>query len=129
MTVLLGDSATGALSRVIDRAGRHWAKRIVNSVPMTAVNRVNKVLGPRFVTKYGTKQGVLVLSKQVPFGVGAVLGGSGNHLFGRGVVASARKIFGALPSEWPAADAGGHQRRWLGRAIGLTPADGGGLSC
>ena len=50
---------------------------------MTAINKANKVLGPRFITKYGTKQGVLVLGKQVPMGIGAVLGGGGNHLSAR----------------------------------------------
>jgi hypothetical protein len=47
-TVMLGDSALGAVSKFTDHAGGYWA---------------NKILGPRFITKYGTKQGVLVLSK------------------------------------------------------------------
>jgi len=100
MTVLLGDGATTALSKAVGRTGSHWAKRIVSSIPMKAINQANRVLGPRFITKYGTQQGVLVLSKQVPLGIGAVLGGGGNHLIGRGVVASARKIFGPAPGAW-----------------------------
>jgi hypothetical protein len=47
---------------------------------------------------------VLVLSKQVPLGIGAVLGGGGNHVFGRMTVKSSRKIFGDAPTDW--ADAG-----------------------
>jgi hypothetical protein len=99
-TVLLGDTAVGALDKMIGRTGPYWARQIVGSIPMSAINRVNRVLGPRFVTKYGTKQGVLVLSKQVPLGIGAVLGGGGNHVFGRVTVRSARKIFGASPEGW-----------------------------
>lgn len=99
-TVLLGDSAVGFLNRAVERTGGHWGRRIVQSIPMNVINRANKVLGPRFITKYGTKQGVLVLSKQVPMGIGAALGGGGNHLFGRATIKSAHKIFGPPPTSW-----------------------------
>jgi hypothetical protein len=46
---------------------------------MSAVNKANKVLGYRFITKYGTKQGVLVLSKQIPFGLGIAVGASSSY--------------------------------------------------
>ncbi|MDX2401514.1 hypothetical protein NJO91_00045 [Streptomyces microflavus] len=103
LTVLLGDRAITALDKMIGRTGPHWARRIVDAIPMSAINRVNKVLGPRFITKYGTKQGVLVLSKQVPLGIGAALGAGGNHLLGRVTVKSARTIFGEPPSNWSGA--------------------------
>lgn len=104
-TVLLGDGAVGALNRTVGRTGPHWATRIVQATPMAAINRANKVLGPRFITKYGTQQGVLVLSKQVPLGIGAVLGGGGNHALGRLTIRSARKIFGPAPTGWPTHEA------------------------
>lgn len=100
LTILLGDSAVVALDKTIGRTGPYWARQIVSSIPMTAINRLNKVLGPRFITKYGTKQGVLVLSKQVPLGIGAALGATGNHVFGRFTIKSARKIFGESPATW-----------------------------
>lgn len=100
-TVLIGDGAVTALNKTIPKTGAHWAKQIVNAIPMSAINKANKVLGPRFITKYGTKQGVLVLSKQVPLGIGIALGSGGNHLFGRFTVRSAHKIFGPPPVLWP----------------------------
>ncbi|MFF4018892.1 hypothetical protein [Streptomyces sp. NPDC001843] len=100
LTVLLGDSAVGALDKVVGRTGPYWARRIVNAIPMSAINRVNKVLGPRFITKFGTKQGVLVLGKQVPLGIGAALGAGGNHVLGRLTIKSARSIFGPPPTSW-----------------------------
>jgi hypothetical protein len=100
LTVLIGDSATRALKTAVGRTGPHWARRIVTAIPMTTINRLNKLLGPRFITKYGTKQGLLVLSKQVPLGIGVLLGGAGNHMIGRGVIASARKVFGDPPDSW-----------------------------
>ncbi len=99
---LVGDSANTALGNAIPRTGGYWAKRIVDGIPMSAVNAANKVLDPRFNTKYGTKQGVPVLSKQVPLGVEAVLGGGGNHVFGRlSGVRAANKVFGPPPEAWP----------------------------
>ncbi|MFF5857741.1 hypothetical protein ACFY8B_19240 [Streptomyces sp. NPDC012751] len=100
LTVLLGDAAVSALDKIIGRTGPYWARRIVKAVPMTAINRANKVLGPRFITKYGTRQGVLVLSKQVPLGIGAALGAGGHHVLGRLTIKSARALFGQPPSSW-----------------------------
>lgn len=107
LTVLLGEGAVRALDKAVGRTGPYWAKRIVGAIPMSAINRVNDVLGHRFVTKYGTKQGVLVLGKQVPLGIGAALGAGGNHVFGRLTVRSARTIFGEPPSSWAGDDYGG----------------------
>jgi len=104
LTVLRGDGAVKALDTAVGRTGPYWARRIVGAIPMSAINRVNKVLGPRFVTKYGTKQGVLVLSKQVPLGIGAALGAGGNHVFGRLTIRSARAIFGPAASSWAGED-------------------------
>lgn len=99
--VLLGDAGTKGLDAVIGRSGAHWAKKIVQAIPMDAINAANKILGPRFVTKYGSKQGVLVLGKQVPLGIGAGLGGGGNAFFGWGVIKAAAKMFGEPPKKWP----------------------------
>lgn len=66
------------------------------------------MLGYRFITKYGTKQGVIVLSKQVSLGIGAALGVDGDYIFGRFIVALARRIFGPAADAWPQPDSGRH---------------------
>ena len=96
-TVLIGDSAITALNKGAGRTVPYWGKQIVNAIPMSAVNKANKVLGPRFITKYGTKQGVLVLSKQIPLGLGIGVGAVANHMIGRTIVGTARKVFGPAP--------------------------------
>lgn len=106
LTVLLGDGAVKALDKAVGRTGPYWARRIVGAIPMSAIKRVNNVLGGRFITKYGTKQGVLVLGKQVPLGIGAALGAGGNHVIGRLTIRSARAIFGPPPSNWAGEDHG-----------------------
>src|SRR3954466_44964 len=92
-TVLIGDSAIAALNKGAGRAVPHWGKQIVNAIPMTAVHKANKVLGPRFITKYGTKQGVLVLSKQIPLGLGIGVGAFSSDMIGRAIVSTAKKVF------------------------------------
>lgn len=103
LTVMMGDSAVGALDQVIKRSGKYWAKQIIEKIPMQSINAANKVLGPRFITKYGTKQGVLVLATEIPFGIGVVMGGGGNAMFAWLTTRSARKIFGTAPKAWQSA--------------------------
>ena len=99
-TILIGDSAITALNKGADKTVPYWGKQIVNAIPMSAVLRANKVLGPRFITKYGTKQGVLVLSKQIPLGLGIGVGAGASHLIGRTIVRTARKVFGPPPEHF-----------------------------
>ena len=99
-TVLIGESAITALNKGAGRTVPYWGKHIVNAIPMSAVYKANKVLGPRFITKYGTKQGVLVLSKQIPLGLGIGVGAFANHMIGRGIVGTARKVFGPAPESF-----------------------------
>lgn len=96
-TILIGDSAVTALGKGTQRTSQYWGKQIVSGIPMSTVKQVNKVLGPRFVTKYGTKTGVVVLRKQVPFGIGAGLGAGANHLVARSIIKQSRKVLGPPP--------------------------------
>jgi hypothetical protein len=96
-TVLIGDSAIGALNKGADRTVPYWGKQIVEAIPRSAVIKANKVLGRWFITKYGTKQGVLVLSKQIPFGLGIAVGACSSYIIGRTIVGAARKVFGPAP--------------------------------
>lgn len=97
-TVLIGDSAITALNKGVGRSTSYWGAKIVNKIPMSAVTAANKVLGPRFITKYGTKQGILVLSKQIPLGLGIGVSATANYVVGRGIVGTARKVYGPAPA-------------------------------
>lgn len=99
--VLIGNTAATTLTEpLIGRTAPYWGKKVVQSIPMSVIDTANKVLGPRFVTKYGTKQGVLVLGKQIPYFIGVGIGAGGNHVFGWFVIKSAGKILGPLPKSW-----------------------------
>lgn len=99
--VMLGDSGAGTVTKMAERTGAHWGRKVVTAIPTETLKQINKVLGRNVVTKYGTRQGVLVLGKQVPFGLGAVIGGAGNALFAQVTIRSARRAFGQPPSQWP----------------------------
>ncbi len=107
LAVLMGNGGSKLVQKLAGRTGPYWAKSVTSKVPMSTINAINKVLGPRFVTKYGTKQGVLVLGRHLPLGMGAAIGAGGNALLGRTTIAGARRAFGPAPEAWPAAEVQG----------------------
>ncbi len=99
--ILFGQSASGFVEKAAGRTGKYWGKNLVTAIPMSVINDVNSKIGKRFITKWGTKQGVLVLGRELPFGIGAGIGAGGNFLVGRGSVQAARRAFGPAPGTWP----------------------------
>jgi hypothetical protein len=100
MAIMLGEAGVASVQRVAERTGQHWARRVVTSIPQSSILAVNRVLGQNFVTKYGTKQGIVVLGKVIPFGVGAVIGAGANATFSHGVIKASDRAFGARPESW-----------------------------
>ncbi|MFJ3404149.1 hypothetical protein [Promicromonospora sp. NPDC090134] len=100
-TIMLGNSGSSFVELMAARTGRHWGLRMAEGVPLETIKAINKVLGPRFVTRYGTRQGIVVLGRSLPFGVGAAIGGVGNYLIAQTVVSATRKAFGPAPESWP----------------------------
>lgn len=99
--ILFGEGAAGFVEKAAGRTGQYWGKNLVKAIPMSVIKDVNKKMGPRFITKWGTKQGILVLGREVPFGIGAAIGAGGNFVVGRGSVQAARRAFGPAPAIWP----------------------------
>ncbi|MDI5936666.1 hypothetical protein ACVMYR_05010 [Micromonospora sp. PTRAS2] len=100
--IMLGGSGSATITKVAERTGQHWARQIVAMVPGETLRQINKVLGRHFITKYGTKQGIIVLGRVAPFGVGAVIGGGANAALAALAVRAARRAFGEPPANWPA---------------------------
>ena len=101
MAVMLGESGTATIGQVAERTGQHWGRQLVHRIPMSQIKAINKVLGHNFVTKYGTKQGVIVLGRVAPFGIGALIGGGANAAMATMITRSARRAFGPPPDSWP----------------------------
>ena len=100
MAIMLGDAGAGAVGKVAGRTGPHWARLLVKKIPNKSINAINKVLGRWFVTKYGTKQGIIVLGRIIPFGIGAVIGGAANALFSQAIVTASNRAFGPPSDSW-----------------------------
>lgn len=47
------------------------------------------------------RQGTALFGRALPFGIGAVVGGAGNLMMGRAVVANAKEAFGPMPDTIP----------------------------
>ncbi|MCS0500564.1 hypothetical protein [Protaetiibacter mangrovi] len=78
-----------------------WGTLIAKNLPRTAVtqfmDRVRKVYLPRMLASAGGG----IVGRVLPFGVGAVVGGTANQLLGRRVVKTARTAFGPPPYVFP----------------------------
>lgn len=103
LMVLIGGSLSAGANKAIGQVGPNVAKIIVQKVPSQTLREINKYLGKHFITKYGAKSGGLVLSKHVPLGLGAVVGGGANAAFATQTIRTARKTF----ADWPDADDSG----------------------
>lgn len=62
------------------------------------------MLGRNFVTRFGTRQGIIVIGRLAPFGIGAAIGGGANAAIGYGVVRACRRAFGPAPSTFVVLD-------------------------
>jgi hypothetical protein len=100
MAVMLGDAGARGVSKVVERTGQHWARQLVRGIPRSKILPINKVLGRNFVTKYGTKQGIVVLGRVVPMGIGAVIGGTANAIFSQGIITASNRAFGPPSQSW-----------------------------
>ncbi|MEU4520408.1 hypothetical protein AB0F52_17125 [Amycolatopsis sp. NPDC024027] len=101
MGILLGQSGSNAIvGKVAERTGQHWARQLVSRVPAATLRQINSVLGKNFITKYGAKQGIIVLGRVAPFGIGAVIGGGANATLAGLAVRAARRAFGPAPQSW-----------------------------
>lgn len=110
LMVLAGPGGVGTIERLAGRAGGYWGRRLTGAIPMTTIRSINRVLGPNVVTKYGTKQGILVVGKLAPFGIGAVIGGAGNAVMAQMVIRAARSAFGPLPPDLSTSEVDGDSR-------------------
>ncbi|MDT5186261.1 MAG: hypothetical protein QOI29_4419 [Mycobacterium sp.] len=104
LAVLVGEDGKHAVAELLGpgRTSGGWLADGAASLPLPAVSQLNGRLLKYFVKKYTLKRGAIAFGKLLPVGIGAVLGGVGNRLMGRKIVANARLAFGNPPPRWPA---------------------------
>jgi hypothetical protein len=80
----------------------YWGELVTRSLPAAVFGPLGDRVQRAFVRKFAATQGSSVIGRAIPFGIGAAIGGGGNHLLGRRVVNSARTAFGPAPTIFPA---------------------------
>lgn len=101
LMVLTGSGGVSTVERIAGRTGAHWGRQLTKSIPLTTIRQINRVLGKNFVTKYGTKQGILVIGKAAPFGIGAGIGAAGNAALATAVISATKRAMGPAPQTFP----------------------------
>lgn len=111
MAIMLGEEGTALLESfsgmALGRGGgpvQHWGSAVGKSLPLQAVRSIGGRIQRAFLKRLVRQQGKAIVGRALPFGVGAVIGGSGNLMMGRAVIAATREAFGPAPDtlvgEW-----------------------------
>jgi hypothetical protein len=108
MTMMLGSGGSDLVRQLAgevsgkgpNRSG-FWGDLVTKSLPSTAMGHIADQIKKSFMKKFVATQGTNIVGRAIPFGIGAVIGGTGNNLLGRKVIGSARKAFAAPPAEFP----------------------------
>lgn len=108
MTLMLGKEGVALVGQLAGQAsGRggtrssYWGELVTKSLPRAAVGPLVDRLKSMFVRQFATRGGASFLGKALPFGVGAAIGGAGNHILGRRVLTTSHLAFGAAPVDLP----------------------------
>lgn len=80
----------------------YWGQMITTSLPRAMVGPLIDRLKGAFLRRFAAQGSASLLGRALPFGIGAVIGGGGNHILGRRVIVGARRAFGPPPLEFPA---------------------------
>lgn len=93
---LAGEVAGGAPTRTA-----FWGELVTKNLPKSAMSKIAGRIRNHFLKRFAAREGVSIVGRAIPFGIGAVIGGAGNHFLGRRVVQSARTAFGPPPAQFP----------------------------
>lgn len=110
MMVMLGKDGRKILREATNTSGSlgtsSWLVSGLSGMSEMLFNKIKRM----FMKSLVVKQGVGIIGRVVPFGIGAVIGGVGNRTLGRSVVKSAQELFGPLPAGYPELEAGPARR-------------------
>ncbi len=100
--VLVGDESKGEIRALLGpaRTSGAWLAE-AELLPLPVVSQLNSRLTQYFVKKYTMKRAAMAFGKLLPVGIGAAVGGGGNRMMGKKIVANSREAFGPAPARWP----------------------------
>ncbi|ROP65985.1 hypothetical protein [Curtobacterium sp. ZW137] len=107
MAMILGTPGTQLIKQLAGQAAggqvrtAFWGEMVTSSLPQQAVTGIGKQVRDSFVKRFAARQGTSMLGRALPFGIGAAVGGLGNHALGRKVIQASRTGFGLPPAHFP----------------------------
>nr|WP_284235444.1 hypothetical protein [Arenivirga flava] len=79
----------------------YWGSTLAQRLPRTAFGPIGDQLRNAFLRRFAANTGAGAIGRLVPFGIGAAIGGSGNLILGRRVIAASRTAFGPPADVFP----------------------------
>jgi hypothetical protein len=107
MALMLGNAGQDLIRQLATQAGgrgsrtAYWGEFVTRNLGGPAFGMLADRVRNAFLRRFAVTQGTSVAGRLLPFGIGAAIGGTGNHLMGRKVVSSAREAFGPAPLTFP----------------------------
>lgn len=107
MAMILGTPGTQLINQLAGQiAGGQvrtafWGEMVTSSLPKQVVNGIGGQVRDQFIKRFAARQGTTIVGRALPFGIGAAVGGLGNHTLGRKVVQASRTGFGLPPAHFP----------------------------
>jgi hypothetical protein len=107
MAMILGAPGTQLIKQLAGQAAggqvrtAFWGEMVTSSLPKQAVSGIGKQIRDSFIKRFVARQGTSMLGRALPFGIGAAVGGIGNHALGRKVIQASREGFGLPPTQFP----------------------------
>ena len=103
LAVLVGEDSKRAVAELLGRGRTSgaWISDGAATLPLPALSQLNSRLLRYFVKRYTLRRGAMAFGKLLPVGVGAVVGGVGNRLMAKKIIANAHAAFGPAPARWP----------------------------
>ena len=105
MTMMLGHEGSDLVRQLAGQVSgsgtartAYWGELVTTSLPRAIMGPLSDRLQSAFIKQFAARGGASLIGKALPFGVGAVIGGAGNHILGKRVIHSSRLAFGQAPA-------------------------------
>lgn len=108
MAVVMGEEGSSMISALTQQAKgkgsgpiQGWGSVFGSASQKGLWGNIAARMQKRFLRKVLATQGASTLGRVVPFGIGAAIGGVGNHILAGKVIEAAKLAFGTLPETMP----------------------------
>lgn len=108
MALVLGSAGSDLVKQLAGQAAgvgpirnAFWGELVTKNLPKAAVGRIADQIKKTFLKRLAVTSGTSAIGRAIPFGVGAIVGGTGNHILGRQIIKGAREAFPPTPQVFP----------------------------